>query len=376
MKTDESDDESSGELLAPFALSSAVAESVCSEMTPLTLKANNFLDAKETNQPSFMADSIILAAAKATEEENGVSESVSNSFDSIGALELDFSQLMKEADDTLRDSQSDLMQDNISSDRLTGQLEIGSMSTTTSTTAKTSNIKPKKALSFKESLAQEREGMSWERLGEDTFRVSVYISHTPVRNVMERASNPDLLKFWCDPVIASFVTKESGGLRDDEEVAYDGEWIEMAATLRPPLTGGVYNCCTTLKTYLGFRTHGTITLFIEKQRGTLALTIGPLGGFAEIIHNFSFVQDGRGVEVLNTVRVNRESVLDRTAQKCCLCPCMAFRKCVLPSLEAHMNQCVKSMEMLRELVEVGETAISGGQLADTGTTPLLGRNVI
>ena len=52
------------------------------------------------------------------------------------------------------------------------------------------------------------------RLGENVFEVSMHIDPpSTVRDVLDVVGNPDLLRLWCDPIRALFVTKSSEGAR-------------------------------------------------------------------------------------------------------------------------------------------------------------------
>ena len=220
---------------------------------------------------------------------------------------------------------------------------------------------------------------------------------------------------------------------------YDAEWIEAATTLHPPAGGGygMFTLYRTMKSYLGFPTHGKITLFIERKRGQMGFTIGPLGGFSEVSHTMTFEQYGNDVCVTDCVKVHREfihhnddsgedeenfrrnnehsndegKVADSSICQsyCChktVCCCSiscntvlssccptTLQRWFLPGLEHHMNQSIQSMNNLKQLIEHGECVAydmsndysdsggysgygSGGLMDDKGVTPLLGGHVL
>ena len=56
------------------------------------------------------------------------------------------------------------------------------------------------------------------RTGEDSFRSAILIPQAMARSVIQIASNVELLRLWCEPVLAAFVTKESERTGSDRVV--------------------------------------------------------------------------------------------------------------------------------------------------------------
>jgi len=231
-------------------------------------------------------------------------------------------------------------------------------------------------------------GVKAERLGENSFRVSVYLPQTAVRAAMESASNPELLRLWCGSVVAVFITNESGRDGDMRYREHDAEWIEATASLRSPgPRSSFHNICLTLKSYLGFETHGHIALHIERRRGQLGLTIYPLGG-CEVIHTLEFTQIGQDVQVIDEVRVNpivgsHDNDDDDggsffSQRSCCRRLCCSTAGMCLPNITRHMDQTMFSLEDLRQMVMYGEHTVNRSSIIkdDGGLTPLLGGPMI
>ena len=176
----------------------------------------------------------------------------------------------------------------------------------------------------------------------------------------------------------------------------------------------MYNFFRTIKTYLGFPNHGSLTLFIERKRGQVSLTIGPLGGYCEVLHTLTFEQCGLGVNIIDCIRVSEENFSKHYSRikansvrsdvenleghefyvddhentifscSCCsLCACMPVnvQRWFLPNIEDHVRQTIKSLTNLKNLIEHGEI-VAMNQLYDfdvndnDGVTPLLAGNRI
>lgn len=316
--------------IAPFALTQSFEVS-SSELTNLNTPTTK-IGIDSSSNTMIMDDSIIAAAL----------EDVSEEMNSCGKdSTVDFSKLMQEADNTQHSNP---------------EVYIPRLNRVENMTD-----------SFQSSEANFKKRPQVKVLGKDTFSVEIYIPQTTTRAAMESASNPDLLRVWCQTVVNVFVTKDSGKTDNSMVKKYDGEWIEAAATLRVPPGYTLYNLFFAAKTYLGFSTHGKISLFIEKKRGTLTLTIehNSIGG---VSHSMTFLQQRRGVLLKSVVRL-------QPAEKICFV-CPPFQKYFCPSLQKHMEQTIRSMEDLKLLVEQGETAAQRISLDDSGVTPLLGGPMI
>jgi len=118
---------------------------------------------------------------------------------------------------------------------------------------------------------------------------------------------------------------------------------------------------------------GNVTLFIERKRGKLAITMSPVGG-CEVTYTLTFQQSSSsantrtntsttriGVQIINTVRV------DRGSANCCYGAVVPrnVKEWVLPSMASHIQQGIDAMELLIQLVQhnanagdVGNSAIS------------------
>jgi len=297
------------EEIAPFALGTIHKETpnpTKSKYQPKNTIEN--LEKVEQTSKEMMQDSIIVEATKAVSQERKDQNP------------LNISELMREADNTVATTYS----------------SDGSVATDV-----TSNVKKLKT----------------RISSNNSFSVEIFIPQTTLRNVMDNISNPDLLRVWCNPIIHVFVTKESRRRRPEEE--FDGEWIEGAATLRTPRGYTMLNMLSCIKTYLGFSSHGKISLFIERSRGKLTLSIGPFAGVSTIQHSYTFLQKDRGVVVTDDVSIQQRKNNCVTKYFC-------------PSVDSFVDQTVCSMEDMKVLVEHGETAVESVSFDDGGITPLLG----
>lgn len=270
-------------------------------------------------------------------------------------------------------------------------------------------------------------------------------SSCSVQDVMDIVGNPDLLRLWCEPVRTLVVTRSSEGARSaiqraepgrgDREVSYlltslmglrfkfhgttnlsefptrdtsrsqfqnfkfspffrrrvvlsfvqyDGEWIEATtSTLTDPIkqTSTVYQLGQFLWNNLGFPSYGKLTMFVERQRGQIGLTMGPFAGDMTAFHTISIVDGGGFIKIVDRVRIARDDNDNHThaAVVCCCGLCDVVQRCFMPSkLNGHMDQSEASMARLRVMVENGETALSPPDLIVEGedengvsTVPLL-----
>jgi hypothetical protein len=199
-----------------------------------------------------------------------------------------------------------------------------------------------------------------KRLGENTFEVSMQIDPpSTVRDVMDVIGNPDLLRLWCDPIQALVITKSSEGAQSATNRSpqgnreYEGEWIEATtSTLVSPSkhSSCIYSLGHLIYTSLGFPSYGKITLFVERLRGQVGLTIGPFSGGIVASHTIKVQDDGPVVSVVDKVRLSR----DEESCLCCCGLCEPLKRCFMPRMVGHMDQVVSSMMRLRVLVEHGE----------------------
>lgn len=153
----------------------------------------------------------------------------------------------------------------------------------------------------------------------DSFTVSTNIPAVTVREAIDIAANPDLLRTWCQPLSSTVLLFENDNTNnpianDDNLILegsdavnttsnrqYDGEWVHATSsslTIPPSNTRYFINFINTSKEYLGFPSCGNITMFIERSRGQVCITIGP---FPNRISTALF--GGSGIVVVNTIRI-------------------------------------------------------------------------
>lgn len=212
---------------------------------------------------------------------------------------------------------------------------------------------------------------SVEALFEDheTFEVSIKVDNPcSVSDVMEVIGNPEYLKLWCDPIQALVVVNSSvkrdeerhgrseleGANRDRE---YDGEWIEATTTAldAPPCTVGCfYSAGNLILDTLGLGNYGSITMFVERSRGKVSLTIGPFAGGIHASHTINVFDKNGQTCIVDRVRLQSEQSESSVASlfygifKACT------GSCFLPPIGSYMEQVKMSMARLRVLVESGE----------------------
>lgn len=217
---------------------------------------------------------------------------------------------------------------------------------------------------------------------DQTFQVSMRFHDDSVRveDVMRILANPELLRLWCDPIETLIVTSSSteGSDGDDPTITttanqinertperndreYEGEWIEATTTALgspPSSVGFLYSAGHTLLETLGFASYGRITMFVERRRGHVGLTVGPFHGGINASHTITVTtgSDGR-VSIVDRVRLTRnEEEVSLTSFFGCFDSCLS--RCVLPSITGYLNQVTTSLARLRLLVE--NTDISSG----------------
>lgn len=251
------------------------------------------------------------------------------------------------------------------------------------------------------------------QLSQDCFSVSTHLPPPcSVREVLDVLANPDLLRLWCVPVKSSIITSEGGGLSgstgsggNDAEREYDGEWVEITT---PELLSPSSSCASCLhkgvsatKAMMGFPAHGTVKMFVERNRGQVGLSVGPfMGGMvadhtitvgdncalASSDHGSTSNSTSSGVVITDTVRVRKDEHADGGGgYSCGLFD--ALERYVLPGLSGYMTQAALSLENLCDVVCDGEAcALAGtcsidfgcdGGLSDDGNdgcTPLLAQS--
>jgi hypothetical protein len=142
---------------------------------------------------------------------------------------------------------------------------------------------------------------------------------------------------------------------------YDGEWVEAStSTLVSPTKGGyVVSSLQSLRAYMGFPSWGKISMFLERQRGQVSLSIGPFAGGLTAFHRLE-VTDYQGVtSITDRVRVGKET--SSSPSSVCYCGLLkAIQLCFQPNIDGHMEQAFASMNKLRVLLEHGERVNGNG----------------
>lgn len=231
-------------------------------------------------------------------------------------------------------------------------------------------------------LNEDTLGVAATRLGEETFTVHGFIRNDrqnlndviTVGQSVQLVSNPDLLKIWCSSVNALFLTRDPSS-RSNRLRQYDAEWIEGMVSMKHP-GQGLYGTYAYFKSFLicwSSSSNGSVKMFIERARGQVAITMGPVGG-CEVTHTFSFRQSPTGVHVTNSVKV------DRTNARICFMP-HKVKEFILPSIASHMEQAIESLDDLIRLIQIGPEAFIQSKYPsattglypdnDGGSTPLL-----
>lgn len=303
----------------------------------------------------------------------------------VGGGSLDFSQLMRQADDRNTQSRMPTVEE-----KEEGLVDSGQTPTTTASSTMTpqgtnqapsgnnwlhsllygsspeQHISAVPLMSLSPSYLHDEQHMGAgrniqaTRLDENTFQVSMQIDPpSTVRDVLDVVGNPDLLRLWCEPIRALVITKSSEGAQSATNRAggdreYEGEWIEATTSnLVSPSrhTSCLYSLGHVIYTTLGFPSYGKITLFVERLRGQVGLTIGPFSGGVVVSHTIKLEDDGPVVSVVDTVRLSR----DDESWLCCCGLCEPIKRCFMPGISGHMDQAVSSLSRLRVLVEHGET---------------------
>jgi hypothetical protein len=211
-------------------------------------------------------------------------------------------------------------------------------------------------------------GVRARQLDTTSFEVSVDLaSFCAVKDVIRIVGNPSLLCLWCESIQSLVITSSSEGVRDtvnqhrpsangfSERAEYEGEWIEAAATeLRSPpsMSGCVYRTRKALWNSVGFPSYGKISMFVERQRGRVGLTVGPFAGDVMVSHTITALEDPGQNKLTIVDRVTLARDTSSSELLCGLLECL--ESCFLPSLKGYMDQVVSSMTRLRVLVESGE----------------------
>jgi hypothetical protein len=217
---------------------------------------------------------------------------------------------------------------------------------------------------------------------DESFEVSVLLggsSPCTVDDVMDVISNADLLSLWCDPIETLIVISNSS---DDSPMAvnvnsnanaarmspdrtnpesvreYEGEWIEATTSvLESPSTSlsFIFNAGQRLLESLGFASYGRITMFVERRRGHVGLTIGPFHGGIHASHTIHVSEDtdsSGSIRIVDRVRLTRdEEVLPLISFVGYGVVGSCLSHCLLPSIVGYVDQVTTSMARLLLLLE-------------------------
>ena len=213
---------------------------------------------------------------------------------------------------------------------------------------------------------------------DESFEVSVLLggsSPCTVDDVMDVISNADLLSLWCDPIETLIVISNSS---DDSPMAvnvntnanaarmspdrtdpesvreYEGEWIEATTSvLESPSTSlsFIFNAGQRLLESLGFASYGRITMFVERRRGHVGLTIGPFHGGIHASHTIHVSEDANNsgsIRIVDRVRLTRDEEVGFVGYGV-VGSCLSH--CLLPSIVGYVDQVTTSMARLLLLLE-------------------------
>ena len=218
---------------------------------------------------------------------------------------------------------------------------------------------------------------------DESFEVSLLLepnAQFTVDDVMEVISNTDLLNLWCDPIETLIVTSNTSGVsldgtqkrnerirlsndgrNDNERIReYEGEWIEATSSPLESPSGGLsifLGAGQSILETLGFASYGRITMFIERRRGHIGLTIGPFHGGIHASHTINVSSQcpsstvGK-IKIVDRVRLTHEdkevSLLGKVFG-CGVGSCLS--QLFLPSIGGYMDQVTLSLGRLRILLE-------------------------
>jgi hypothetical protein len=213
-----------------------------------------------------------------------------------------------------------------------------------------------------------------------SFEVSISLDqhNLSVDAVMEVVGNPSYLVLWFESIRSLVITKSSEGANNAENrtssslssdqrrmrANYEGEWIEATTTdlISPPSPSScLYSTSKAMWNYVGFpANYGTVSMFVERQRGRVGLTVGPFAGDVTASHTLTVVKDAQGAtRITDRVSLSREGSPELM---CGMLDCL--ESCLLPTLKAYMDQVESSMIRLRALVETAEACHSSTQFED------------
>jgi len=331
---------------------------------------------------------------------------VSSSYSSVNNS-MNFSNLMRQADNKEPTLGSPLFRQ--MEKRTTDSNDSDNRKDTPSSfrnTFKNSVILP--AASFTKSILKKRNRMVVNNISQDSFQVTVLLSpNVSVRDVVDVVANPDMLRFWCEPISALVVTEHKGGslgstsppssshsgtkstencysypdveefdddvivppaepmierrIPDKEREQYDGEWIKASTpelVLPHSHTTFLNNCLKNVSTFLGFPGYGNVTMFIERNSAQVNFTLGPFNGGSMLSHKIVVSEEasGQGVVLMDEVTVRNPE--DESDDDWLLCSCLESvrditRQWYSASLDGYIEQTRASLMNLIDLVDRG-----------------------
>ena len=202
-------------------------------------------------------------------------------------------------------------------------------------------------------------------IDDESFEVSMELgTRFNPRHVMDVLGNPEFLRLWCEPIQALVITNSSEGANDStnsgqpiagQDREYEGEWIEATtgSLVSPPGNGTyLHGAVQVILNTLGFASYGKVTMFVERRRGHVGLTVGPFHGGIYASHTIMVHEEEGGVvRVVDRVRLNKEENELLLAGMFFCGVFDSLNRCLLPSLGSYMEQVTKSLIQLRGLVE-------------------------
>lgn len=221
------------------------------------------------------------------------------------------------------------------------------------------------------SIARARQGINSFHDDDQSFEVSMTVeAPCTAQDVIGILGNPELLKLWCDPIRALVVTQSSEEAGDNREAEqgreYEGQWIEATTgSLESPPSnmGYAYNAGRFILENLGLSSYGKVTMFVERPRGQVGLTVGPFSGGIYAAHKIRIVEDGNVLKVVDRVRLTKEEDGLGFSSMFFCGGCGVFdslNNCLLPTVAGYMEQVESSLARLRVLCENGETRMRLG----------------
>lgn len=171
---------------------------------------------------------------------------------------------------------------------------------------------------------------------------------------------------------------------------HDGEWIQVTTTgaLNPPpshYSNPLTTCVVNSRALLGFPCNGNVTMFVERNRNQVGMTIGPFkggtmlshtmtvnqvytnGGEGEESRSHSTIVDGSSsasmispsyIELVDHVKVYSNGEVGSGGGGDISCFCFneiqhLIQEWTVPDIEGYIDQTVMSLEQLRDYVECG-----------------------